>query len=199
MSKRRLSVLRLDLDPLDFMVFSLFGLRYRLCLIASLIFGLGAVGANPTLDQDKVLAAMALRVTQFVEYPDDVGEVFAFGVFADRQLFTVLQAILAEGGQFSNYRAVYLDERSSVEQLRSLDALLFGNVDISKVSYVVSRLSTRPILLMGASGGFLESGGMVNFIKRNKRVAFEINARQAARHRIEFRAQLLRLAVRVID
>lgn len=52
---------------------------------------------------------------------------------------------------------------------------------------------------MGSFEGFLDLGGMVNFVRSQNRIAFEIDIGNARRRGIEFRAKLLRLASRVIE
>ncbi len=46
--------------------------------------------------------------------------------------------------------------------------------------------------------GFLESGGIINFVMEEKKVRFEINMTAAKSAKLKIRSQLLRLAKRVI-
>ena len=55
------------------------------------------------------------------------------------------------------------------------------------------------VLFVGDAKNFLESGGMINFIKENEKVRFEINNKAAKEAGLDIRSKLLRLAKRVID
>ncbi len=54
------------------------------------------------------------------------------------------------------------------------------------------------ILMVADMPGFLEAGGMINFVIDEKKVRFEINTAAAARARLQIRSRLLRLAKRVV-
>ena len=54
------------------------------------------------------------------------------------------------------------------------------------------------ILTVADTPGFLEVGGMINFVIEDKKVRFEINTAAAERAKLQIRAKLLRLAKRVV-
>ena len=54
------------------------------------------------------------------------------------------------------------------------------------------------LALPAAWPGFLEAGGMINFVIEGKKIRFEINLAVAAREKLLIRSSLLRLAVRTI-
>jgi len=60
-------------------------------------------------------------------------------------------------------------------------------------------LKGSPILTIGESDGFLESGGIINFLMEDEKVRFEINNTAAKQARLKIRSKLLRLAQRVIE
>jgi hypothetical protein len=55
------------------------------------------------------------------------------------------------------------------------------------------------VLTVGEVQGFLESGGIINFIVEEEKVRFEINVTAANQAKLQIRSQLLRLAKRVIE
>ncbi len=54
------------------------------------------------------------------------------------------------------------------------------------------------ILTVADRPGFLEAGGMINFVVEKKKVRFEINTAAAERARFQVRSRLLRLARRIV-
>ena len=54
------------------------------------------------------------------------------------------------------------------------------------------------MLTVGDTGGFLEQGGIVNFVLEGTKVRFEISQEAAQRAGIRISSRLLRLATRVV-
>jgi hypothetical protein len=63
---------------------------------------------------------------------------------------------------------------------------------------ILKELKDSGILTIGEVPGFLENGGVINFVMENKKVRFEINTASSDRHGLKIRSQLLKLARRVI-
>ena len=62
---------------------------------------------------------------------------------------------------------------------------------------IIKALKGSGVLLVGEVPGFLEKGGVINFVTENKKVRFEINSTSAKRNNLKIRSQLLKLARRV--
>ena len=62
---------------------------------------------------------------------------------------------------------------------------------------IIKALKGSGILLVGEMPGFLEKGGVINFVTENKKVRFEVNSTSAKRNKLKIRSQLLKLAKRV--
>ncbi|MGD9110183.1 MAG: YfiR family protein, partial [Phycisphaerales bacterium] len=54
------------------------------------------------------------------------------------------------------------------------------------------------VLTIGESSQFILKGGIVNFVKRDQKIRFEINLATAREADLKIRSGLLKLAVRVI-
>jgi len=63
---------------------------------------------------------------------------------------------------------------------------------------LLKALKDSGILIIGEVSGFLENGGVINFVTEEKKVRFEINTAVADRNGIKIRSQLLKLAKRVL-
>ena len=60
-------------------------------------------------------------------------------------------------------------------------------------------MNDSSILTISETEGFLESGGVINFVTGKKKLKFDINLIAAEKAKLKFRAQLLKLAKRVIQ
>jgi len=54
------------------------------------------------------------------------------------------------------------------------------------------------VLTIGEIDGFLETGGIINFILEQKKLVFEVNLVAGKRAKLEISSKLLRIAKRVI-
>ncbi len=54
------------------------------------------------------------------------------------------------------------------------------------------------VLTVADTKGFLESGGIINFLMEDKKVRFEINVTAAKKSKLKISSKLLRLAKRVV-
>ena len=63
---------------------------------------------------------------------------------------------------------------------------------------IINLVKDHNVLTVGETKGFLESGGIINFLMEEKKVRFEVNITAAERAKVEIRSKLLRLAKRVV-
>ncbi len=67
------------------------------------------------------------------------------------------------------------------------------------IDKILDPIRTEPMLTIADTDGFLEAGGIINFITEESNVRFEINTAAAKRAKLTIRSKLLRLAKRIID
>ncbi|HIJ89432.1 MAG: YfiR family protein [Desulfobulbaceae bacterium] len=60
---------------------------------------------------------------------------------------------------------------------------------------IPAALSGRPIITVGESPDFLNTGGIINFVRQGNKIRFEINPQAAQRAGLKISSQLLRLAI----
>ncbi|MDQ8201378.1 YfiR family protein [Pelagicoccus sp. SDUM812003] len=150
------------------------------------------------LPQQQIEAAMTLRVLSFTEWPQEAHPI-QIGVFEDSDSLTAFQSLLQNETFRSRFEVRLIDRDISSEQLRGLQAIYFSEPDLTAIPRIVLRTAGQPIVLIGAFEDFLEMGGMVNFIKRQRKLSFEIDLKTSRQRGIEYRAKLLRLASRIVE
>ena len=153
-------------------------------------------------ERDEVELAVLLRLIPFVDWPTHqpgAGLPIEIGVWDSAHHEQILQTLLTASASGGDFRVVPVNERNLEEKIDSLDLLYCQDVAIWN-RQATSILERNPhLLVVGASSGFLESGGIVNFLREGEKVAFEINNKRAKEAGIIFRSRLLRLAERVIQ
>jgi hypothetical protein len=64
---------------------------------------------------------------------------------------------------------------------------------------VLAATQGKPILTVGEHDGFLDWNGIIRLLVKEGRMAFEVNVASARRSNISFRAQMLRVAEKVVE
>ena len=63
---------------------------------------------------------------------------------------------------------------------------------------IINSVKGHSVLTVGEVKGFLESGGIINFLMEEKKIRFEVNIVAARQAELKIRSKLLRLAKRVV-
>jgi hypothetical protein len=84
------------------------------------------------------------------------------------------------------------------EQIRGCHVVFICRSEQEHLTAVLGPLRGQSLLTVADTPGFLEAGGIVNFLIEDKKVRFEINTAAARRARLQIRSQLLRLAKRIV-
>lgn len=145
---------------------------------------------------------MTLQLLGFTEWTHPSAEAdpkVDIGVFEDETTLAVFQSLILEAGHRDRYRARLVTSETATSELDELEVIYFSRADPAEVPRMLRRVENKPIVLIGAFEGFVDMGGMVNFIKRKRRLGFEINLTRSQANGIEYRAKLLRLASRIIE
>jgi hypothetical protein len=85
-----------------------------------------------------------------------------------------------------------------IDSLRKCHLLFICSSEEKSINEIINLVKGHSVLTIGDMQGFLESGGIINFIMEEKKVRFEINMTAAKHAKLQIRSQLLRLAKRVI-
>jgi len=88
---------------------------------------------------------------------------------------------------------------SKIEDLRKCHVLFICSSEKKNLSEIINSVKNDGVLTVSKMKGFLESGGIVNFLMEEKNVRFEINKAAAEKAGLKARSKLLRLAKRVVE
>ena len=92
----------------------------------------------------------------------------------------------------------YPPQHPQLDSIRQCHVLFLCVSERPHMTAILHPIRTRGILTVADVSGFLEAGGMINFVIEKKKVRFEVNTAAAGRAKLKIRAKLLRLAKRVI-
>ena len=85
-----------------------------------------------------------------------------------------------------------------IEALTKCHLLFICSSEKKNLKEIINSVKDHSVLTVGEMEGFLESGGIINFLMEEKKVRFEVNLVAARQAGLEIRSKLLRLAKRVV-
>ena len=155
-----------------------------------------------------IKAAMIYNFLKFVDWPEgtfqdkqkDKKEAIRVGVIG-RDAFTSAEKIFNNKKiQERSLKVIQVSEKQLKDgkKLKGFHVLFVSAAAKGESKKIPPRLKKSAVLTIGEVDGFLESGGIFNFIVEKKKVQFEINLDAAEQAKIKIRSKLLRLAKRVI-
>ena len=79
--------------------------------------------------------------------------------------------------------------------ITSCHLVFISKSEQSRFTEILAALGRNPILTVSEAEGFTESGGVINFVIRNNKIRFTINAEAARANGLELSSKLLSLAI----
>ncbi len=159
----------------------------------------GSAWAAETFPEYDVKAALIVQVAKFIQWPQtsDSGSSLHVCVLGDDPF----------GPAFDALRDKQVGGRSlTTERLQNLRSagdrchiLFISRSEKSRLTSILAKLKTSPILTIADTQGFAHLGGILNLEIANNRVIFEINVRSSEIAGLRIDARLLELAIIVGD
>jgi len=186
-------------------------MKLSVCMFVLQSGTLYAAGSDAS--EYELKAAYIYKIMQFVQLPeikrtDDQGEalkVVHVGV-TDKEVLVSFRKVIG-GKEILQYKdkykiaVTYVDVKHWADKNTPLDLDVLFITDTLKYDppNILGISIKNNILTFGETKGFLDSGGIVNFVIVKKKLKFEINKGVAEQAGIKIRSQLLKLAQKVVD
>jgi len=167
--------------------------------------------ADSTSSQEyQVKAAFLYNFIQFVDWPEeksaDSNEPITIGIIGKDPFgnaFEFIKDKKVKGGRgviikrFKSFED--LKKSTEIEALTKCHLLFICSSEQKNLKETIDFLKDHSVLTVADMQGFLESGGIVNFVIEENKVGFEINIAAAEHAKLKIRSQLLRLAKRIVE
>lgn len=151
--------------------------------------------------ENQIKAAYLYQFGRYVEWPaksfKDAKSPFVIGVMAQDPLLPTLEQI-ARAKKIQD-RSIRIRQFSSISAIRPCHILYFsGAIPPEKQAEIMRKLAQPGVLLIGDADGFLDKGGVMQFIVEDNRIRVVISRKAAERAGLAVSAKLLQVA-RVVD
>lgn len=160
---------------------------------------LGAVSkliqAQVSPTEYEVKAAFIYNFAKFVEWPagsfSNPAASLQLCVLGHDSLLTELQSIVA--GKSIGSRSLQARDVDILE-VKHCHVLFVGSAETYRLQQAVQAAQAASVLTIGDTSGFLDQGGMINFVFDQNRIRFEVNLKAAQAAGLQLSSRLLSLA-----
>jgi hypothetical protein len=176
-----------------------FGLMCASMVIALVCLHLGVpaqVSAQDALPEYQVKAAYLFNFLKFVEFP---GESFAdplapiiIGVVGEDPFGNALPQVVV--GKTVQGRDLVIHVYRVGEDFRGAHILFISASEKKRLPLILASLRGWSVLTVADTPGFLDAGGMIQFLNENSRVRFAINVGATNQAKLKVSSKLLSLA-----
>jgi hypothetical protein len=149
------------------------------------------------LEEYEVKAAFLYQFTKFVQWPEDAGsdKMFTICILGKDPFGDVLNQL---EHQTVGDRQVNVTRMKDLENVQACELLFISDSEKQRIEKILEDLKGRGVLTVSEVEGFLNNGGVINFVKRGNKIKFEINQREAEHAGIKISSKLLSVASNVV-
>jgi hypothetical protein len=177
--------------------------RSAYCPLRSLLaILLGCLAALPLLSQappteDDVKAAYLFNFSRFVRYPagTPVANTFDICLLGRNDIGPVLQSVVQN--EAIDAHPVRVLSLSRPTDARACAIVYVGASEASRIDKDLAALDGSNALTVSDVPGFVDRGGMIQFVLQNNRVRFAINLSSAEHSHLALSSELLKVALAV--
>lgn len=177
-------------------------------LIMALILGITlSSGWIPCTDADdsaelleyKIKTAFLFNFAKFIDWPansfnSDTNE-FTIGIIAPPKLASATKILRNKTVKGAPVKIITFE---SAEELQPCHILFLAENDSKLIADVINKFKNSPVLTVADVSGFASQGGVINFIKVDNTIRFEINPEAAQKKDLKISSKLLSLA-RIVE
>jgi len=164
-----------------------------------------AAADSETYPEHEVKAAFMYNFLKFTDWPDEKlpdenkpVNIFVVGDYPECKTFKDIQEKSQEGNPVRVRIFKSYEQMSDPNVLKDCLLLYICKSEKKHVGEILKLVKDSNVLTVGESDGFLEAGGIINFVEYKEKLRFEVNVPAATEADLKLRSKLLKLAKRVI-
>jgi hypothetical protein len=155
---------------------------------------------SPSAGEYQVKAAFLFNFAKFVEWPassfSDATAPLRICVFGRDPIGEELRNIAKE--KTVNGRKLEVSQVLDLQVARTCHILFIASSERTRLKQIFEGLRGSDALTVGDTKGFVEQGGMINFVLEHDRVQFEVNRKAAEESGLKISSKLLIVAKLVL-
>jgi len=176
--------------------------RRRLVLLlavgVALLAGVPAARAESGAPRDyQVKAAFLINFPRYVNWPASTfaesNSPVTVAIFGDDNMAGEF-ANMIEGGRMVDGHPLQLKRISKVEEIPGCQILYVADSERSRMPDILERIKGAGILTVGESEDFLEQGGIIQLVNRDRKIRIQVNLNAASQAQLRISSRLLVVA-----
>jgi hypothetical protein len=183
----------------DFLKKIVFSLLVVACCQGVMLSFTGPASGQESAVEYKIKAAFLLNFAKFITWPEQtltsVEQPFSFCVLGRDPFGAALTPLQARTVAGHSIRVRYLETPA---ESRTCQMLFITDSEKEKLSGILKELENIAVVTVSDIPGFVENGGIIEFVSSQGRLAFKINLAEAGKRHLRINASLLNLASEVI-
>ena len=179
-------------------------------LVMILMMLLNTANADTKQDQEyKIKAAFLYNFIKFIDWPPTKSsdeKTISIGIIGVNPFGKAFEPV--KDKQVGNKKIVVqlfnsLDQSKLTDEkianIKNCQVLFICNSEKKYFKEIIDLIKDDSVLTVGDTDGFLEAGGIIDFLIEDQKVCFEISNYSAKQAKLNIRSQLLRLAKKVVE
>ncbi|MDB6129004.1 MAG: hypothetical protein JWM04_111 [Verrucomicrobiales bacterium] len=154
--------------------------------------------AETLSSEPQVKAAFLINFAKYADWPSNAFEKanspIVLGVLGDNKVGEELQKVIA--GRVINGREIVLKRANSIDEAGACHILFISNAEQQHTPTLLEQVKGH-VLTVGESPDFLEKGGVINLVRKDQKIALEVNLLAADKAQIKISSKLLSVATLV--
>jgi hypothetical protein len=163
-------------------------------MLILLAFG-AAEGAAQSLNEAELKANYLLAFVDYLQWDREHREVIVIGLLAAQPLESEIARHAALKSRGESQRDYEVKVMESVEEVDTVDVLFIGGGLADSWESWLQAAKRAGVLTVGEKEGFLEAGGLIEFVVHRNRLRFSLNLEASESHGIDFSSKLARIAL----
>jgi hypothetical protein len=156
--------------------------------------------AQSTIDEYKLKAAFIFHFAQLTDWPENdrtenQRELFVCTLGND-PFDGELESTVA--GKVIGSRTLRVRHVKEATEAKDCQIVFIAGNEMKRLPELLFQLSNAPVMTIGEADGFIQRGGMLNFIEEGSKMRFEINLAPADRAGLKISSRLIVLAKNVL-
>ena len=157
---------------------------------------------DPAFGEYEIKAGFIYRFLSFVSWPEPLPDegTITIGILGRNPFGNAFKSI--EGSTLGNrvVRLKYLSGDADIAEIKRCQILYISPSVEKRQQDILKAIGDLPVLTVGDTRGFIDNGGMIGFVSRDReRIGIEINAAATGKAGLTIRSMLKRIAVRIIN
>ena len=151
----------------------------------------------PEVSEEQVKAAFLINFPKYVDWPSnafaEANSPIVVAVFGETALDKDLQKMI-KGKVIMGRPLLFRRVTATEESTSGCHVLFIDAATVQRTPDILSKLNGISVLTVGDSDNFLDSGGVIRFARRDRKVRLEVNLAAADQAHLKISSKLLSVA-----